>query len=358
MSGFSPLRPEDASRSRVRFQGVPLTSALALLPVGASEQEWLQARRRDGDRWRIGASELAAVLGISPNKSPFSLWWSKQDGWAHAERTVQQDLGHRLEDLIGELWAERHPEAMLCRPGYALFGHPDPLEDWLVCTPDFLAVRDVIEECSHGADCTVHVAAGIHDFDAAKAVVIEPVECKSDDGGKGWGKPGTDEVPEQYRVQVYVQCEVLGARRGHLMRLAGKRPTEYVLPYDDAAKAKMARWLQEGRRFVWSLINDEPPPLDGHEATTQALQQIHAVYTEDKRVVLDPELIREFRGVEDMYATIKTAREDVRNRIRDALRDAQIGTDAGGAGVVRRNMYKRSGYEVGPSMVDELRRMS
>lgn len=334
---YTPLTAADAERVRERWpHWMPLTHAAVLLEIG-TEADWLAARRKHAGKWRIGASELAAVLDISPHASPFSLWWSKQDTWSHPETTTAQKLGHRFEELIGELWAETHPEAVLCRPGAMLFGHPMPEHEWLVCTPDFLAV--------------VPNAAG-------DGLMLEPVECKSDEGGKGWGKPGTDQVPEQYRVQVYVQCEVLGAQRGHLMRLAGKKPAAYVLEYDEAAQFAMASWLRAGALFVQSLIDDVPPDLDGHKATTEALQQIHAVYTDGKQATLDADLIREFKGVEEMYDTVKVAREEVRNRIRAALGDAQIGTDAAGARVVKRNIYKRRGYEVGPAMVDELRRVS
>lgn len=339
-----PLTDTDSGRVWMRFNAVPATRAVPLLDLGATEEQWLQARRRRGERWRIGASELAAVLDISPHSSPFSLWWSKQDSWVHPERTTAQDLGHRLEDLIGELWAERNPHTMLCRPGFALFGHPDPLNDWLVCTPDFLAVVPYEEWVDNDGP---HIR-----------VRVEPVECKSDDGGKGWGKPGTDEVPEHHRVQVYVQCEILGAPRGHLMRLAGKRPAAYVLPYDDKARATMARWLKAGRAFIRSLELDDPPDVDGHGATTEALQQLHSTYVEGKKAELPAELIREFKGIDELFNTVKTTREEIRNRVRKQLRDAQFGTDAAGKNVVKRNIYKRRGYEVGAAMVDELRRMS
>lgn len=363
MTQIEPLAPPDLDMVRERWHCTPVTSAVPLLPVGASEQEWLAARRQHESKWRIGASELAAVLGISPHSSPFSLWWSKQASWVAPERTTAQDIGHRLEDVIGQIWAERHPEMMLLRPGHALYGHPSQDHDWLVCTPDFLAVRDVIDDCTHGADCEIHAnllrdIGKQHNFDDRPVLAIEPVECKSDEGGKGWGKPGTDEVPEHHKVQVYVQCEILGARRGHLMRLAGKRPAAYVLPYDDEARSKMGFWLYKGAEFVRSLVDDDPPDVDGHQATTEALQQLHSVYTEGKKADLAPLLISEFKGIEEMYAAIKNAREEIRNRVRVALRDAQIGTDETGKGVVKRNIYKRRGYEVGPSMVDELRRMS
>jgi predicted phage-related endonuclease len=342
MTVHIPLSIADRKKAKARWGRVPRTAARPVLKRGATESEWLAARRRDGGRWRIGASELAAVAGCSPHTSAFSLWWAKQDTWVHPEANTAMVVGHKLEDVIGGLWAETHPEMLLFRPGSALYGHPDPVHDWLVCTPDFLAVRDVRE---------IETGAG-------PLLVIEPVECKSDEGGKGWGKPGTDEVPEHHRIQVYVQCEVLGAKRGHLMRLAGKRPAAYVLPYDREARAFMADLLAQGAAFIQSLADDIPPDLDGHKATTEALQTIHGAYVEGKTVTLPGALIAEFQLAHDQLDTAKAELDESKNRIRQALADAQLGTDAAGSKVVKRNIYKRRGYEVGPAMVDELRRMS
>jgi len=358
MKTHVPLTRTDVRKVKARWAAVPRSPARALLKRGAPESEWLDARRSDGaGGWRIGASELAGVIGLSPHTSEFSLWWAKQDTWSQPQANTAMVVGHKLEDVIGGLWADSHPDAMLCRPGSALYGHYD--HEWLVCTPDFLAVRNLVDECTHGADCHVHPNANAqHNFDNDPQLVIEPVECKSDEGGKGWGTPGTDEVPEHHRVQVYVQCAILGAKRGHLMRLAGKRPAAYVLPFDDAAQTKLRFWLDHGAWFIRSLIDNQPPDIDGHAATTATLQQLHAAYVDGKTTTLPLADILEFQHWHDEAASAKLALEEAKNKIRAALGDAQIGVDAAGAYVVRRNIYKKRGYEVGPQQVDELRRLS
>ena len=47
-----------------------------VVPADAPEAVWLAARREG-----IGASEISAVLGISPWESPFSLFWRKVNAW-------------------------------------------------------------------------------------------------------------------------------------------------------------------------------------------------------------------------------------------------------------------------------------
>ena len=342
-----PLSRNDIRKVRARWgaSSAPRTWAKPLLPAKASEQDWLEARReaRPG-WWRIGASEIAAVLDVSPHTSAFALWWAKQATWARPEPNDAMVFGHKLEKVIGEIWAERHPETMLCRPGAALYGHREWAREWLVCTPDFLAVCES--------------PTTIATLDGSTLLTIEPVECKSDEGGKGWGKPGTDEVPFHHKVQVYVQCEILGASRGHLMRLAGKKATSYVLPYDDAAKALMDTWCGEAVTFLQSLRDNVMPDIDGHPSTTDALQHIHAGYVPDKTTVLPVELANDYRHWHAETARVKEEFETVKNQIRAALGDAQTGLDGEGNRVVRRTIYKKRGYEVGPQEVDELRRLS
>lgn len=336
-----PLSRTDIRKCRARFGFVPRTDAVSLLHRGAPEEEWLQARRQSPTGgYRLGASELPAVVGVSPHTSAFALWWAKQESWVRPEPNAAMTIGQKLEQVIGSLWAEEHPEMLLCRPGSALYGSAGPTYPWLVCTPDFLAVT--VDELSAPDTRVMHV---------------EPVECKSDEGGKGWGAPGTDEVPEHHRIQVYVQCEILGAPRGHLMRLAGKRATSYVLPYGDQQRYDLDQWLAEGEDFIASLANGDPPDVDGHKATTETLQALHT-YVDGKTVALPDPLIVEYQELHDLVDRAKAAFEEARNRVRSALGDAQYGTDEQGRRLVKRNVYKRRGYEVGPSMVDELRRMS
>ena len=155
------LRRGDARRSIARFGFAPRVAGVPALPPDATEAAWLAARRT-----LVTASEMAAVLGLSPHDSPFSLWWRKQPDWPDLEQTVNMHIGRMLEDVIGQLFSEAHPEAGLWRPGAALWTHP--VETWMGATPDYLSVWP--EENHDGGVAAVHV---------------EPVECKSDEGGRG-----------------------------------------------------------------------------------------------------------------------------------------------------------------------------
>lgn len=321
-----PLSAGDSRRAVARFGRAPRTRAVPLLPPDADEQTWLDARRQGPDGYRIGASEIAAVLSLSPWSSPFSLWWQKYHGW-QTTQTRSQRWGHKLEAVVGEVFAEDHPDLLLCRAGAALWQHPDhPLA---VCSPDFLAV--------------VADDQGVH---------VEPVEAKSDRGGKGWGPSGSNIVPTHHRVQLLWQCAIFGAPRGHLVR----NDVPYVIEYDDDARAEVAGWLDRAEEFVNSLDLGIPPDVDGHKATERALLELNPVVDEGETAIVPGDLATEYEVSHDRLKHAERAFAKAQNRVRAAMGRAEMAMTPRGRVFAKRSVHKRAGYEVGPTVVDQLRR--
>jgi putative phage-type endonuclease len=345
-----PLTSGDARRSVKAFGRSPRTTAVPLLdPDEYGSERWLSARRG-----MIGASEMAAVLGRSPYASPFSLWWSKQEGW-ELEQTLAMRLGHELEPIIAKLFAEARPDLLICKARASLWRHP--LVPWMGCTPDYLAVCDLVRsECTHGGDCFIHPEVqALHNFDDEPLMVVEPVECKSDEGGKGWGRPGTDEVPFHHRVQALQQCAVFGAPRGHLVRMAGKRFAAYTVEYDEPAQDEMGTWLETGYAFVASLAAGEPPPIDGHDATTDTLSRLHPDVDEAEDGTVPADLADRYMSLLDERNRVNALYRRAQNEIRAELNDKRYGRHARtGDRFVDRRVFKRAEYVVASSMVDAL----
>lgn len=338
----------DARACVRRFGHAPRVAGRPVLPPDANEEQWLAARRP-----MVTASEIAAVLGKSTYDSPFSLWWRKQPDWPGAPTTPNMHIGRRLESVIGDLWREMHPEAALYRPGAALWAHP--IEEWLGATPDYLSVWPTTDDPEHsdhpGEPCT-----GACRERKPTGVRVEPVECKSDEGGKGWGKPGTGEIPEHHLYQVLTQCIVLGVQRGHVMRLQGKRVTEYAVDvqlYD----TQIAEIIREGRAFHTSLTTGMAPDIDEHNATETTLMQLYPAYVDGTYEVISDELAREWHDAKQAVRDAKALESFAGNRIREALgrAQAQDAVTADGTRHATRSHYKRRGYEVGPAEVDQLR---
>lgn len=323
----SPLFNGDARRCKAHWGATPRTMARPVVPYDEYGQPaWHTARRL-----MVGASEMAALLGLSPWSSAFSLWWSKQRGW-EVPQTLAMQIGHELEPIIGRLFAAHRPDLRVYRANGALWTHPTMT--WMGCSPDFLAVNgDMYGGC----------------------VWVEPVECKSDEGGREWGEPGTDEIPRHHRVQVLQQCLVFGAPRGHVVRMHGKRFSAYTVEVDDAARVEFGQWAEVAHGFVDSLDGGDPPPLDDHQATTDTLKALIPTVDEHIKAPLSDDLCDRYAAARRTLRDAKSGMRLVTNEMLAMLGGSRYGVRAStGAVVVDRRQYMRRPYPVPATYVDAL----
>lgn len=192
----------------------------------------------------IGGSEIAAVLGLSPYESRFSLWHRKQGLIGPVEESPQMRWGKKHEPTICAEFAELHPEWIVCTSAtYAAAGRP-----WQIANPDRLLYLPETDE---------------------PAALLEAKTAYDDEG---WGEEGTDEIPVWYRAQCLWYLDVLGLQRCHVAVLVGLSDyREYVVDYDPADALRMREAAAE---FMRSLAAGDRPSIDGHSATYQAIREI------------------------------------------------------------------------------------
>jgi len=101
-----------------------------ILDVVPDTPEWFE-KRREG----LGASDTAAVLGLSKWATPLSVYNSKM-GVEREFDPLRAWVGHEQERTIGN-WIEKfHPEVGRLLPGFAAQWTEN---DWLFATPDAVA---------------------------------------------------------------------------------------------------------------------------------------------------------------------------------------------------------------------------
>ncbi|MGW7247749.1 YqaJ viral recombinase family nuclease [Streptomyces decoyicus] len=195
-------------------------------------EEW-HAARRNG----IGGSEIAAVLGISPYESRFSLWHRKQGLIAPVAESEEMYWGKVHEPGICRRFAELHPEHPLnVAPTYAAAARR-----WQIANPDRIWGPDLLE-------------------------------AKTARAADGWGEQGTDEIPVHYRAQCLQYLDVLQRRRCWVaVLIAGSEYREYLVEYDPA-EAQILR--DAGAEFMASLAAGARPEIDGHTSTYQAIKEL------------------------------------------------------------------------------------
>lgn len=317
-----------------------MSTAVPVIGHDAPESEWLTARRAG-----IGASEIASVCRVpGAFSSPFALWWAKTSGW-DTERTFAMRVGQVLEEPIGQLFAEEHPGLTIVRPLHRLYRHP--VHAWMLASPDFLAVC-LCEVCA-GRGWLID--AGCPNC-GGQGGWVEPVEAKSDQGKDWKGSP-----PVKHLMQLWQQRLVFGAPRGHLVRLAGKKLTAYVADPDEAVDELI---VSAGAAFAECLASGVAPPVDGHDATEEALQRLFPPVDDDKApaasVDLPADLLAKFQAAWHNRNAALDEFAVVRNEMRLHIAEARFGLDAAGETVIEHRRYKKGGYEVAPHEVDEIRK--
>ena len=198
----------------------------------------------------ITATEIAAVVGLSPWMSRFTLWHKKAGlRVAPFEMTSAIEWGTRLEDAVALKWQEEHTGFLAAPAG--TWRNRD--RAWQVATPDRLVYPQPPSE--------------LEVPDKADSLL----EVKTSPFGDDWGPDGADDgVPVWYRCQAMWQMDTLGLRRVYFaVLISGHDYREYVVDYDEA-EATILR--DAAVQFLDEVRAGQRPPIDGADDTYQTIR--------------------------------------------------------------------------------------
>lgn len=246
--------------------------------------EW-HAARANG----VGGSEVAAILGLSPWESRFSLWHRKAGIVGGVDETPEMEWGKRLEPVILQKYRDVHPELDF----EVINGTFCPLDrPWQIANPDLLAADRV-------------------------------VESKFSMFGDGWGADGTDEIPVHVRTQVLWYCDVLEREVADVVVLIGGCDfREYHVVYD-ADEARLLRDAAE--EFLRQVAAGVRPDIDAHSATYQVIKEMHPEI-EDIEVVLPNDVAREYIAAKAVEKRATDAARRAAARVADEMGAAKKAT--------------------------------
>lgn len=187
---------------------------------------------------RIGASELAQALGLSPYGGPFDVFARIVCNIQRAD-SPEFASGRRLERAVLDYYEETFGTILIRDPGPRVH----PRLDFLSCTPDAETQTGCIN-----------------------------VQAKTDRDRSAWGEPGTDQVPVHIAVQVQCEMAILECTITHVpVYFKGADSWEtFIVPRDQA----VIDHLERGAADFWNrhVIGGEMPPLDGGNAAAAYLR--------------------------------------------------------------------------------------
>lgn len=251
--------------------------------------EWHAARAHG-----LGGSEIAAVLGLSPFESRYSLWHRKAGQIGPVTESPEMEWGTRLEDAVADKFRDTHRELHVLKQG--TFRHTD--RPWQIANPDRLLW---------------HVELGVSD---------DPVgllEVKTSPFGDKWGEAGTNEIPVHVRAQVMWYLDTFALPFGEVaVLISGLDYREYLVEYDPA-EAQLLR--DAAVEFLATLDAGTPPPIDQHSATYEAVREMHPDIDPVSHELTD-QVARDFLIARAELAAAKQVEQGARSAVADEMGNA------------------------------------
>jgi len=252
-------------------------------PVAAQKFTESQLAQR---RLTLGASDVAAAIGVSPYATPHNVWSSKM-GLADFAGNDATEAGNDFEAIILARTARHNEIALL--PSRHVIG-PEP---WMSATPDaFVRGGGIVETKMVG-------------FESAWQ----------------WGSE-SDGIPMHYLVQVQWQLLVTGEPFCIVGAQLGTRHTYYRIEPDTELQAMM---VERARAFWFGhVVTKKHPAIDGSEGAREMLALLYprsgpAPIAADSKLDTLAEKLAKARLAVDAAETAKRRAE---NEMKEAVGDA------------------------------------
>ena len=263
----------------------------------------------------VGGSESSVAIGLNPYESSVELWLKKRGELPEFAGNEPTKWGQRLEPLVRQEYAEQ--TGRVVRLPYHTLVHPK--HDWMVCHPD-----------------------GVTDDGRL-------YEGKTARFADGWGEPGTDEVPEQYIIQVQHNMLVMALPIADLAVLIGG--SEFRL-YTIVADRQLQESIVEAEHeFLQHVLKGTRPAVDYSSPGVMGVLTKLYPGTDGRTLLATPEIEKHRKALDTAKATEKFAEsvaKESKAHLLDFMGEASALRFADGK-ALRRKQIDRAGYSVGPT---------
>lgn len=264
---------------------------------------WLEARKKG-----IGGSDAAAIVGLSPFKSAFSLWAEKTGRVEVKEKPLQDENGKIINEFL--YWG-REQERLIA-------------ERFALETGKKVIKRGLLQSVENP-----FMLASID-----RAIIGENagLECKTTAGwnGEQWQD---DEIPAAYIVQCLHYMLVTGFDRFYIACLIGGN--KYVCKVLERSELlPELEALEKAEKDFWNnyILTDTAPPLDGNKATCETVKAITAQNTPEGVAELADEyseLCQQIKILDQGIKRMEEKQEALKNKLKLALAEVETATTEG-----------------------------
>ena len=245
----------------------------------------------------IGASEIAAILGLSPWADPWIIYARKHGMLEPQPKNDRMKWGTRLQRVIAEAFSEEMGmDAEWCDQRRS---HPERV--WQFASPDAL-IPSI----------------------ASPEAILEVKTAAFDQSGQ-WDQDISNEdgVPVYYAVQAYWQMSTLELEHCWMAVLIGGSDFRiYHIARDLQVEAKL---LEEGEKF-WRchILSDTPPPIGASTAARDYLKRRFPRNTERPREATSKETawLDEYARVKREQKVLEHRRDELENELKQAVGDS------------------------------------
>lgn len=285
-----------------------------------------QAERLKG----VGASEVAAIVGLNPFKSAMDVFMEKRGIVPPFAGNTATKWGNKLEDVVRSAYLEQMEEGgmplgldrtfdgtrTVWKPGTPYF-----------CTPDAIVYRDLSPFGEDGYRWGL--------------------ECKVRDprGSDQWGAPGTDQIPADIAIQCQWSMGVTGIKRWDVAVLLGNKDFRiYSLTFSPEVWDELETTVAEFWRQTEAGI---APPLDASEGTQRFLKAVYGTQQDRDLVPATPELEAAMCGLHVLKSEMKAMEEEA------ATHEAVLKNAIGVHGGLDAPTFRATWNQAKPSLVTD-----
>jgi putative phage-type endonuclease len=243
----------------------------------------------------IGGTDIAAILGLNPWKSPMDVYLEKTGLVDGPEENEAMFWGKELEELVLRRYQRDTGHYLSHAPPMMHLIHP-----WYVGSPDALAKNG----------------------DGALGVVDAKTTGRRDD----YGEPGTDEVPDIVACQMAWYCGLIDAQWADVAVLFLSPRRQFAIYHLPRNQEIIDNLIEAGREF-WEghVIPRIPPPLD---ASGGPKLYLNLTYPQDRGDIIPATIaganyLSRLQAVKEIIAEAEKEKAVAEAHIKALIGDAQ-----------------------------------